>query len=220
MSRLSLDRPWLTLEFGGERQVLSWVVNRPGLVTARRLIWREVRNADLHADLDVVPWLEAELVARGEAESPCFLTSRDIRRHSEARARVGAAEAYSVATVGLSNAERVGSRMDYSQTYWGTVNVAVEINLGLTEPAFLEAMSIATQARTLAIVEAGPDLPQGRATGTGTDCLAVIAPRGDTAFAGLHTELGEAVGRAVYDATKAGVRDWMQSPPEPPKPED
>ncbi|MGR3481375.1 hypothetical protein [Salipiger marinus] len=43
--------------------MLSWALNRPGYVRARRILWREVRNADLPPDLDVRAWLAAELDA-------------------------------------------------------------------------------------------------------------------------------------------------------------
>jgi adenosylcobinamide amidohydrolase len=52
-------------------------------------------------------------------------------------------------------------------------------------------------------------LRHGPATGTGTDCIAVAAPAGSCTYAGLHTDIGEAVGTAVYRATLAGARDWM-----------
>lgn len=209
---VSLERPWLRLDLGGPMRVLSWAVNRPGIVTARQILWREVRNADLPEDLDVTEWLGAQLAARGAGDSVAFLTSRDVRAYVDRSAQVGAVRARAVATVGLSNAERVGTRMDRSGHDWGTINIAVVIDAaqgGLSEAALLEAMSIAAQARTAAVIEAGPDLPGGRATGTGTDCIAVAAPTGPMDYAGLHTEIGEAVGRAVYDAVLEGTRDWM-----------
>ncbi|MEO1272728.1 MAG: adenosylcobinamide amidohydrolase, partial [Myxococcota bacterium] len=49
-------------------------------------------------------------------------------------------------------------------------------------------------------------------TGTGTDCIVLAAPPGHAVYAGLHTAVGEAVGRAVYDAVAAGVRGWMAEP--------
>ncbi len=55
----------------------------------------------------------------------------------------------------------------------------------------------------------------GLATGTGSDCIAIAAPPGQAAFAGLHTEIGEALGRVVYDAVAAGATDGSdrQVPP-------
>lgn len=50
---VTLSRPWLDFDLGAEIPVLSFTLNRPGFVTARRILWREVRNADLTPDLDV-----------------------------------------------------------------------------------------------------------------------------------------------------------------------
>lgn len=211
MSAVALDRPWLTFDLGREMPVLSWAVNRPGLVAARRILWREVRNADLPADLDVDGWLNAELHERGATDAVTFLTSRDIRFFTERRVRAGGVAAHAVATVGFSNAERIGHRVDRTGKDWGTINVALHLDAPMTEAALLESMSIVVQARTAAVMDARLRLPVGIATGTGTDCVAVAAPRGGQRYAGLHTEIGEAAGRAVYDAVFEGARDWMAS---------
>lgn len=211
MSALHLDGPWMAFDLGAEMQVLSWSLTRPGFVRARQILWREVRNADLTPDLDVVTWFNAELAAHGAGDAVGLLTSRDIRAATQARVSIGAVTARAVATVGLSNAERVGARMDRAGKDWGTINIALRLDQPLSQAALLEAMSIAVQARTTAVIEAGYRLPTGLATGTGTDCVAVAAPEGEIPYAGLHTEIGEAVGRAVYDAVRQGVTEWMQS---------
>lgn len=209
---VTVVRPWVEFDLGEEMRVLSWAISRPGLVRARRILWREVRNADLPADLDVYDWLGDELAGRDASDAVCFLTSRDVRAVTQAHATVGQAVALAVATTGLSNAERVGTRFPRDPSVWGTINVAVQLNIGLTEPALLEAISIATQARTAAVMEIGLHLPTGQATGTGTDCIAIAAPDGEEPYAGLHTEVGHALGKAVYDAVLQGAHDWMISP--------
>ncbi len=125
MNRVTLERPWIEFDLGAEMQVLSWAVDRPGLVTARRILWREVRNSDLPPDLDVTEWFAGELAQRGCEDAVAFLTSRDVRRYCEASATVEGITAHAVATAGLSNAERAGSRMDYASRNWGTINVAL-----------------------------------------------------------------------------------------------
>lgn len=208
MSAVTLSRPWLEFDLGREMRVLSWAVNRPGMVRARRILWREVRNADLPRDFDVDGWLRAQLAARDAADAVTFLTSCDIGRFTQASATAGGVTARALATVGLSNAERVGRRLAVPAGAWGTINVAVELDCGLSEAAQLEAMSIAVAARTTAVLEAGIALSTGPATGTGTDCMAVAAPEGGARFAGMHTEIGEAVGRAVLEAVAEGCALW------------
>lgn len=211
MGVVTLERPWIEFDLGADLQVLSWAVNRPGIVTARRILWREVRNSDLPRDLDVTDWFGDELSQRKAKDAVAFLTSRDVRRFCETQAEVEGVHAHAVATVGLSNAERVGSRMDYSARNWGTINVAVQLSTGLAQSGLIEAMSIAVQARTAAVMEAGVTLPQGVATGTGTDCVAIAAPAGDTPYAGLHTATGEAIGKAVYQAVHTGALEWKST---------
>lgn len=210
-ARLTLDRPWLSLDFDAPQRVLSWAINRPGLVETRQILWREVRNADLPQDLDVPRWLEAELHQKQSLESVTLLTSRDVRAFRDETVQIEDARARCIATVGLSNAERIGARVDRSGKDWGTINIAVVVAQGLTDAARIEALSIATQARTIAVHDTGLDLPTGRATGTGTDCIAIAAPMGDIAYAGLHTALGEAIGAAVLRAVSAGAATWMQT---------
>jgi len=211
IGHVTLTRPWLTLQFDAPCRVLSWSINRPGFVEARCILWREVRNADLPRDLDVNRWLASELDARRETSAVAFLTSRDIRAFHDVTATVENVTVRCIATVGLSNAERVGTRFDRSAKDWGTINIAVLTNQPLTDAARIEALSLAAQARTVAVSEAGLDLPTGRATGTGTDCIAVAAPVGDQTYAGMHTPLGEAVGSAVLQAVSAGATEWMDT---------
>lgn len=209
--RLTLDRPWLELNLGAPHRVLSWSLTRPGFVTADRILWREVRNADLPEDLDVTGWLRGELTGRGREQAVAMLTSRDLTAFETEEVTVDDITALCVATVGLSNAERIGARMDRRGKDWGTINVAVQLDHALSEAALLECLSVAAQARTAAVIDTGHVLPTGVATGTGTDCIAIAAPAGEAPYAGLHTPLGEAVGRAAYDAVRRGAQVWMDT---------
>lgn len=213
--QLDLDPPWLVADFGAPLRVLGWAINRPGFARARRVVWREVRGADLRPGLDPAAWIAGELAGRGLGDAPALLTSRPLRHHVLRRAEVGGAVVDCLATVGLSNGERVGTRRQAGQGLWGTINLAARISTPLSEGALVEALSIAVEARTAAVMETAPrprDAAAGPVaapiTGTGTDCAVVAAPPGAGAYAGLHTPLGEALGRAVYAAVRQGAEDW------------
>ncbi|MEM7058801.1 MAG: adenosylcobinamide amidohydrolase [Pseudomonadota bacterium] len=206
---VSVAQPWLVAEFDQPLRVLSWSLNHPGFTTADRVVWREVKNADLTKDFDVYSWFMAELAAHDYNDAIGFLTSRDVTQFTHRAATFDDVNADAVATVGLSNAERVGQRGNALD--FGTINIAVAISAPLSDAALIEALSIAVQARTTAVIEFGPDLAQGRATGTGTDCIAIAAPRGEERYAGMHTATGQAVGAAVLDAVAKGVQDWMNA---------
>ena len=84
------------------------------------------------------------------------------------------------------------------------------LDQGLTQAALIEALSIATQARTAAVMDAQFNLPTGIATGTGTDCIAVAAPGRPTRPSPACTPTsGAAIGRAVYTAVAEGTTRWL-----------
>ncbi|MGP1356846.1 adenosylcobinamide amidohydrolase [Roseicyclus sp.] len=209
MIDVRLDPPWLTARLPAPMRALSWAPYRPGFATTDRVIWREVRNADLTETFDALGWLAGALHARGEGDAVGLLTSRDLAQFRLESACSDRTSATCLATVGLTNAERVGQRRHVPSAGHGTINLLAVTDAPLSDTGLVELLSIATEARTTAVMEHGPDLPGGRATGTGTDCIVVAAPPGETAYAGLHTEVGEAVGAAVHRAVSAGVRDWM-----------
>jgi len=82
----------------------------------------------------------------------------------------------------------------------------------VTDEALLEAMSIATEARTASILEAAvPSLRSGLpATGTGTDCIVMATPLAGRRepYAGKHTRIGHVVGAAVAQAVRRGAAEW------------
>lgn len=211
MIAVTCARPWLMARFETPQRMLSWAPHRAGFVTGDTVAWREVRDADLSVDFDAVGWLNAELRQAGQDKAVGMMTSRNVEKHTLHMAKAGEISAGCLATVGLSNAERVGHRQELAQAGYGTINLLVALSHGLTEAAMIEAISIATQARTAAIIEADLGLPTGHATGTGTDCIVIACPAGDIAYAGLHTETGEAIGRAVYDAVAMGAQDWLKT---------
>jgi adenosylcobinamide amidohydrolase len=208
MIRVALDRPWLEVALPRVMRALSWAPYGAGLVATDRILWREVRNADLSPDFDVYGWFDAEMSLRAPG-AVGLLTSRDIGGWRMAEAVVDGVQAAAVATVGLSNAESVGTRLPWHPAEYGTINLAVVLAAGLTEAAQLEAMSVAVQARTAAVLEGGLRLATGAATGTGTDCVVLACDAGGERHAGLHTALGEAVGAAARAAVAAGVADWL-----------
>jgi adenosylcobinamide amidohydrolase len=206
-----LDHPWLTLDLGRALRVISWAPHRGGIVTADHILWREVRNADLTEDFDALAWLAQECDRRGMAQAVAMLTSRKIASFTLAEHRVDGIRAQAVATVGLSNVERAApvAGPPMPRSGYGTINVAVILDHPLNDTGLIEAQSIASAARTAAVLESGAMAQGGPATGTGTDCIALAAPAGTDAFCGLHTPQGRAVAAAVYAAVREGADQWI-----------
>lgn len=175
---------------------------------ADQVLWREVRNADLTPELDAESWFAEQMALRAPGALG-MLTSRNVERWCRVRAEVEGICAEALVTAGLSNAEAVGRRLPWHPADYGTINLLVAVDAGLTEAAQLEALAIAVQARTAAVIAAGIELATGRATGTGTDCVILACDPGPIRYAGLHTALGEAVGAATRQAVELAVGEWQ-----------
>ena len=204
-AHVTLDRPWLRMELPQRMRVLSWAPHGAGYTPASAILWREVKNADLTPDFDAEAWLASQM----PPDAVGMLTSRDVGTFHEAFARVEGITAHCVATVGLSNAESVGTRLPYHTADYGTINIGLVTNAALTEAAQLEAMSIVVQARTAGVMAAGIALATGLATGTGTDCVALACPPGNMRYAGLHTPVGEVIGAAVRECLTRASAAWV-----------
>ncbi len=206
---IECDPPFLIVRLPTDCMTLGWSLSRPGFAEASTIAWLEVRNADLTPDIDPLALLRLRLETRGLGEAVAFMTSRNVRRHHVAERNVDGVAACCVATVGLANGEAVGARR-MVEAFPGTINTLVHVSRPLSQGAFVEAVSIAAQARTSAILDTGHLRNGPRITGTGTDCIVVAAPRGagEESCAGLHTAIGEAIGSSVYDAVRAGAERW------------
>ena len=207
---IKLDRPFIVVSFAHPQRVLSWSMLRPGFQVVDRVAWLEVRNKDLPHDVDAGEVIRRRIADAGLDDAVVLVTSRDVTRYRVAEAAVEDVVARCLTTVGLSNSERVGMRLHQPPHFPGTINTLVQVSQPLSEAALIEAMSIATEARTLAVLEAGVQRGGVTITGTGTDCIAIAAPIAgvEVHYAGKHTAVGEAVGAAVYEAMRDGIRDW------------
>jgi adenosylcobinamide amidohydrolase len=208
--RLELRSPFLMVRFDSDHRTLGWSLTKPGFASARDVVWLEVREADLGPHVDPLGFMRTKLCSQGLDDAAAFMTAREIARHHVAQSRVGRAVVTCVTTVGLTNGERVGERRWTHDSVAGTINTLVHVSHALASGAFVEAISIATQARTAAIMDTNKLRDGPAITGTGTDCIIIAAPESGApaTCAGLHTELGEAIGAAVFDATHAGAAEW------------
>ncbi len=201
----------LAARFTHPHETLSWAIVRPGFAQTRAVVWIGVRDADLADGRDPARFAAGRAREAGFEDAVTMLTARDVARRHVAEARAGAISCAALATVGLSNAMRIGA--DHTKPVYrvGTVNLLARVSAPLTEAGFIEAMSIAAEARTAAIMELGLKRDGAAVTGTGTDCIVIAAPPGEAreAYAGMHTAIGETVGRAVHEVVAEGCRVWL-----------
>jgi adenosylcobinamide amidohydrolase len=186
------------------------------LRAARTIAIHETRNDELTVEVDAIALLASRMAAI-DPRGVGMWTSRRV-----ASAVVIAAEsvdepglrAVALVTAGLSNAVRVGDTPG-PLAGWGTINIACHVSAPLAPAALIEALAVAVEARTTAVLEAR--VPSRRsatlASGTGTDCVAVMAPEGlgshaPAVYAGKHTAIGHVVGDAVLRASEAAIARW------------
>jgi adenosyl cobinamide kinase/adenosyl cobinamide phosphate guanylyltransferase/adenosylcobinamide amidohydrolase len=180
------------------------------------VVWHQVRNDELTLDVEPRELLRQRL--DGGHEAVALLTSAPLDGYIDVVRRDGDCWVRCVATVGLSNALRVGDRPGGLAV--GTINIACLLSEPVREEALVEASALVTEAKTAAMVEHRVASRRSGevATGTGTDCVVVAAPTVDggvdggaaaAAYVGKHTQLGSLLGAAVYEAVATGIRRWL-----------
>jgi len=209
---ISLSSPFLITRFTAPQNMLSWSLTRPGFLTADTVAWLQVSDTDLPASIDPADFLERRMAAAGYESAIQLMTACDLEKYSCAKAVRGSVKATCLATVGLANASRVGETSTSNEKV-GTINLLAHIDQPLAPAALIEALSIAAEARTAAVIDLNLYRNGRIVTGTGTDCIVVAAPSGvpTERFAGLHTDIGTALGKAVYDAVKQGGDAWLDN---------
>ena len=211
----------MLFQFPSRHEVLSWAIVGGGRTRASCVAWYQVGAGELRPPVDPQEFLQRKLREAGVSDAVGFLTSRDLDACVDCERRDGGYWARSIATVGLSNSLRVGDpclQASGIRGKIGTINLLCQVSHPLTEEAFLEAMAIAVEARTTAILDAAvpSSITKEAATGTGTDCVVMAAPppggemnSGPERYAGKHTLLGHLIGGVVLDAISRGAREWQ-----------
>jgi adenosylcobinamide amidohydrolase len=205
---------WLLVRFPGPQRMLSWAIVNGGFRTASTVAWREVALGELGLEVDPQALLLSGLAEQGLPDAVGLLTGCRLDAAVERTARLGDLTVGCVTTVGLGNALRAGDPAAPLPRPVGTINACVWLSRPLTDEALVESQALATEARTLAMLEGGVDSTvSGRpATGTGTDCQVVAAPiaGGDLiSFVGKHTIAGQLMGTVVRDAVAEGIARWL-----------
>jgi adenosylcobinamide amidohydrolase len=209
--RAVIGPTYAALRLHGIHAVASFAPHGGGLRTTQLVVIHEVRNADLPIDVDPLHLLAERMRQEPSHNAVGMLTSRRIASAQVTASAHAGCGARVLCTAGFSNAVRVGDAPGPLQSL-GTINLICHLDVPLSEVALLEALTIVTEARTLAVHSAGIGSRRSHnmATGTGTDCIAVLSPAGDSLvrYAGKHTSVGYVLGDAALRAVEAGIIQW------------
>jgi adenosylcobinamide hydrolase len=208
------DQGALIVSFPAPVRALSWAVLNGGFCHADHVVNHHVRGSDRLFSAQPERWLEqAALKLRLCGTVVAMATAVEMDDLVEASFSGGDVEVTCFATVGCGNALSVGdpatvAPAESRPTQLHTINLILMVQPGLRNEAMVEAIQVATEGRVRALYEAGlrSSLSNLAATGTGTDCIAVVSLDDQrTAYCGKHTRLGELIGRAAYTAVKNGL---------------
>lgn len=206
---------WLEVDFLHPHFSLGWTVLGDGWARTNKAIWHKVSDRDLSPTEDPKEYFREKLIDTGRSDSDSigFLTSASLLDYSESVSVLSDLWVRVVGTVGLGNAVHVAESSKFLE-YYGTINLLVQTSVPLSLSASIEAVSVATEARTAAVLDARIPVEGERiATGTGTDCIGIVSPDRDRAeiYVGKHTEIGRLIGKSVYEVVATGIRKWKEN---------
>jgi adenosylcobinamide amidohydrolase len=125
-------------------------------------------------------------------------------------------EISAMVTAGISNARCAGDRADWRKFQTdanptGTINIIILTNATMSHAAMVEAVMLATEAKTVAMRKLGVKSPVSGAiaTGTGTDVIAVANGFDSEIirYCGKHVLFGEMLASIVIEAITESLRD-------------
>jgi adenosylcobinamide amidohydrolase len=207
------ERDALIVSFAAPARTLSWAVLNGGFCHARHVINHHVDGKDALFCAQPGPWLERAASGLGlQGKIVGMATAVAMRHMVQVSMTSGGARVTCFTTVGCGNALSVGDpasvTIEESAPTLHTINMILTVEPGLSDTAMVEAVQIATEGRVRALYENGIKscrsvLP---ATGTGTDCVAIVSlGDGVERYCGKHTKLGELIGGAAYVSVAKGL---------------
>jgi adenosylcobinamide amidohydrolase len=208
------DQDALIVSFPAPVRVLSWAVLNGGVCHADHVINHQVRGDDARFCDQPERWLEEAASRLGlDGVVVAMATAVEMKNSVQVSLAGRGNKVTCFATVGCGNALSVGdpalaAAEEPAPSPLHTINIIVTVQPGLRDEAMVEAIQIATEGRVRALYEAQmtSSVSNLAATGTGTDCIAVVSLGGERArYCGKHTQLGELIGRAAYRAVRNGL---------------
>ena len=207
------ERDALIVSFPSSARTLSWAVLNGGFCHARHVVNHHVDGKDGSFCAQPGPWLEraaTEMGLRGTVVA--MATSVEMRHTVQVSMTGGDARVTCFTTVGCGNALSVGDpasvTIEEPAPPLHTINMILTVQPGLSDEAMVEAVQIVTEGRVRALYEKGITSCQSSlpATGTGTDCIAIVSlGEGLERYCGKHTKLGELIGGAAYRSVTKGL---------------
>ncbi len=206
----TLAKNTLVIKFPRPWPVLSWAPYNGGS-TVSSCVFNHQLGKFNEKDLDSIFRNVSDSLGLPE-DTTGLITGCDVQNYQECVLTSGPLWVHGIATVGLDNARAAGDTADVplqtTPNQAGTINLVLACNALPNITGKIEAVHVATMAKTGALREAGVvSAKSGRpATGTGTDCI-VVAGTGEINenYCGMHTVLGELIGNVVHQIISQAI---------------
>lgn len=201
------------VSFTAPARTLSWAVLNGGFCHAHHIINHHVNGNDSLFCAQPSLWLErAASRLRLQGKIVGMATAVEMKNLVRVSMVSGNARVTCFATVGYGNALSVADpasvAIEEAAPTLHTINMVMTVQPGLSDEAMVEAVQIVTEGRVRALYEKGIKSRQSGlpATGTGTDCVAIVSlGDGVERYCGKHTKLGELIGGAAYMSVANGL---------------
>jgi adenosylcobinamide hydrolase len=207
------ERDAVIVSFASPARTLSWAVLNGGFCHAHHIINHHVSGNNTLFCAQPGPWLEraaSGLGLRGNVVG--MATAVEMKHLVRVSMESGVAQVACFTTVGCGNAlsvaEPASLTIEEPAPTLHTINMILTVEPGLSDAAMVEAIQIATEGRVRALYENGIKSYRSGllATGTGTDCVAIVSlGDGVERYCGKHTKLGELIGGAAYMSVAKGL---------------
>jgi len=194
--------------------VISSAVLNGGIVQASHIVNLKVPKDSKHPESPEETLSKYCAASAWHGTAVGMMTAASMNSLRIASKQVQEVDIIVLITAGLSNPRRVGDRADHrrmgAQTEEiGTLNIIAMTSAILPHSARVEALMIATEAKTAALqaLEIRSPVSNAIATGTGTDSIALVSGHGpgEIRYCGKHVLFGEILGSLVIDALTASI---------------
>ena len=209
--RVDIDREGVVVRAAGPLTTVSSGVVGGGLGRASAIVNVHAAKNFLGEHVDRVL---AEFVARRSIQAPWvgLLTGASTEKAEVAVEKIDGTTAMAIVTVGLSHPASAG-RSAVAAWLPSTINTILVVDAAAAPGALVNLVMTVTEAKVMALAEAGVRTPDGDpASGTSTDAIVVAATGGGQRyrFGGPVSELGWAAARAAKSALSAGIVRWLR----------
>ncbi|MCP4578817.1 MAG: adenosylcobinamide amidohydrolase [Deltaproteobacteria bacterium] len=200
--------------FSRPHHVISSAVLNGGMVHASHILNLKVPKHSKPSESPEATLTDYCAASGWQGTAVCMMTAASMDSLRITRESKQDVDVIVLVTSGLSNPRRVGDRAEYREMTAeteevGTINTIAMTSAILTQSAMVEALMIATEAKSAALQELGirSSVSNHIATGTGTDATAVVAGHGPgkIRYCGKHVLFGEVLGRLVMDAVSSSI---------------